>query len=155
MSSLKQHTETLLDYIITNESLLEVTPGIINYRISNHDAIFAVINTKNKPVQNKSKSVDKITFRCLKNFDVNDFRKNLKTEPEFYINHIPDITPDNYNNEFDKFRDIILNVVNKHAPLKTASRKQKRLQVALFIKTSNPIFCRQKEFVYNLTLLSH
>jgi len=27
--------------------------------------------------------------------------------------------------------------------------------VAIFIKTSNPILCRQKEFVYNLTLLSH
>jgi len=49
--------------------LLEETPGVINYRISDHDAIFAVINTKNKPEQNKSKYVDKITFRCLIKFD--------------------------------------------------------------------------------------
>jgi len=60
---------------------------------------------------------------------IDNFRKNLKTELELYINQIPDITPDNYNNEFNKFRDNILNEVNKHAPLKTASRKQKRLML--------------------------
>jgi len=37
-----QRSKTSLDYIITNESVLEVTPEVINCQISDYDVIFAI-----------------------------------------------------------------------------------------------------------------
>ena len=40
---------------------------------------------------------------------------------------MPEITPDNFNTEFDNCNDCILHTINTHAPIKTTRRKQKRL----------------------------
>ena len=53
--------------------------------------------------------------------------EDLKLDLENHFNQIPEITPDNFNEEFNISNEVILKVVNKHAPLKFASRKQKRL----------------------------
>ena len=48
---------------------------------------------------------------------------------------ISEITSGNFNNQFDKFNECILNVINKHAPVQKASRKQKRLLLKPWITT--------------------
>jgi len=49
------------------------------------------------------------------------------------------------------------NYYHKQLSILAKSRSPFHLSVleAIFIKTLDPILCRQKEFVYNLTLLSH
>jgi len=49
------------------------------------------------------------------------------------------------------------NYVDQQFSILTKGRSPFHLSVlkAIFIKTLNPILCRQKEFVYNLTLLPH
>ena len=66
-------------------------------------------------------------FRCFSNYETAKFVEDLKLELENYFNQIPAITPANFNEEFNTFNEVILKMVNKHAPLKFAYRKQKRL----------------------------
>ena len=74
-----------------------------------------------------SEIVEKQKFRCFSNYEPAKFVEDLRLELENHFNQIPEITPANFNEEFNVFSEIILKVVNKHAPLKLASRKQKRL----------------------------
>ena len=66
-------------------------------------------------------------FRCFSNYETAKFVEDLKLELENHFNQIPEITPANFNEEFNTFNEVILKMVNKHAPLKFANRKQKRL----------------------------
>ena len=79
------------------------------------------------PKRKYSKTVEKQKFRCFSNYDTAKVVEDLELELENHFNQIPEITPANFNKEVNIFNKVILKVVNKHAPLKFASRKQKRL----------------------------
>ena len=55
------------------------------------------------------------------------------------------ITLDSFNTDFDNFNDCILHTINTHAPIKTTSRKQKRLSMKPWI--TKGIF----KFIFNST----
>ena len=56
----------------------------------------------------------------------------MKLELENHFNYIPEITLAKFNKEMNRFNEVILKVLNNHAPLKLASRKQKRLSQKYF-----------------------
>ena len=71
--------------------------------------------------------MEKQKFRCFSNYETGKCVEDLKLELENHFNQIPEITPANFNEKFNIFNEVILKVVNKHAPVKFARRKQKRL----------------------------
>ena len=143
-------SKTLLDHIITNESELQITPGVFNYQISDHSLTFVVLKNTQCSSQTRkySEIVGKQKFRCFSNYETAKFVEDLRLELENHFNQIPEITPANFNEEFNVFNEVILKVVNKHAPLKFAGRKQKRLLQKPWI--TNDIFdaIRQKQKMY-------
>ena len=61
------HSKTLLDHILTNEQTLEVTPGVIDFEISDHCLTFAML-------KNPHNIMPKILFKETKTYQVRYFR---------------------------------------------------------------------------------
>ena len=140
----------MLDHIITNESELQITPGVFNYQISDHLLTFALLkNTQCSSQKRKSSETEeKQKFRCFNNYKTAKFVEDLKLELENHFYQIPEITQANFIEEFNIFNEVILKVVNKHAPLKFASRKQKRLLQKPWITKNVFDAIRRKQKMY-------
>ena len=65
------------------------------------------------------------TVRNMKNFCINDFLFDLYKQLSQSIHHNENST---INSQFETFVDIFQTVVNNHAPLCNASRKQRRMR---------------------------
>ena len=96
-------SKTLLDHIITNESELQITLEVFNYQISDHSLIFVMLkNTQcSSQKRNNSETVEKQKFRCFSDYETAKFVEELKLKLENHFNQIPEITPANFNEEFD------------------------------------------------------
>ena len=144
-------TETLLDHILTNEKDFEVIPGVIDYHISDHSLTFAILKTnqsrneRNKPTGGNNS----LQTRNFKNFEAAKFCDDLNAKLESHMNLSPEINPVNFNLEFDKFNQCILNVINRHAPFSTVSRKHKRLLQKPWITKGIFTSIRHKQKLYN------
>ena len=72
LANLTQQSQTLIDHIFTNESILEVSPGVIDCIISDHAIIFVGIAKKLTTPQNlrKTANSNKCKFSSLTKFDI-------------------------------------------------------------------------------------
>ena len=71
------------------------------------------------------------------------------------MNYLPVITPKNCMSEFEKFDNVILQIINKHAPITTVSRKQKRLMSKLRITKELFVSIRHKQSLYKTRFKSN
>ena len=114
------HSKTLLDRIYVNDTKQSYTSGVLLCDLSNHMATFVSIFTKKSRVKSK----EQFLIRDMKNFSLEKFLRALEN----------DLTAANLNSiksaedVFDKFEELLLIVVNKFAPLKKASRKEKKVK---------------------------
>ena len=69
----------------------------------------------------------------MKQFCTDDYREDLFSLLTNSVSTLPKITANNFNSIFDSFSKIIADAINKHAPLKKVSRKQKRLNLKPWI----------------------
>jgi len=91
-----------------------------------HTNQFYVKSTTQLLWQNRLKKKKKFQFLSEKKskLDANDFNRDLNECLHYYFVHLPEITSD--NKVFDEFINLILQTIDKHAPLKNFSRKQKQ-----------------------------
>ena len=132
------HSKTLLDHIYVNDPKHSYTSGVLLCDLSDHMATFVSISTKKSRVKSK----DQFLIRDMKNFNLEKFLR----APE------NDLTAGNSiesaQDAFDKFEEVLHIVVNKFAPLKKASRKEKKLsqkprlssELLNLIKQKNKLF---------------
>ena len=115
---------SLIDHIYTNNVNYDIQSYILLHDISDHLPICAII----KDI--KARKVSRANFtRNTTNFVAENFLLDL--ESKIYDMNINTRKPHNsldVNALFDKFWDTFSSTLNKHAPLKKASRKQKKLQ---------------------------
>ena len=64
------------------------------------------------------------------------------------MNHLPVLIPDTYMSEFEAFNNVILQIINKHAPITTVSRKQKHLMSKPRITKRLFVSIRHKQSLY-------
>ena len=118
------HSKTSLDHILPNEQVLEVTPGVIDFLIFDHCLTFAMLrNSRITMPKRPFKETKTFQVRCFRSFESYKFCEDLKKTLELPITCVCDINSDNFNDQFNKFNECILNVINKHAPMRKASRK--------------------------------
>ena len=55
------------------------------------------------------------------------FEKILKNNLDFFFFNLPLLTKDNFNENFEKFNNIVSSTTDKHAPLTRPSRRQLKL----------------------------
>ena len=134
------HSKTVLDHIYVNDPKHSYTSGVLLCDLSDHMATFVSISTKKSRVKSKVQFL----IRDMKNFNLEKFLRALEN----------DLTAANLNSiesaqvAFDKFEEVLHIVVNKFAPLKKASRKEKKLsqkpwvsrELLNLIKQKNKLF---------------
>ena len=108
--------ESLIDNIFINFSDLHCLSGNLFEKISDHLPNFMII--ENLFVLKKQKN--KVRIRDMKNFNESNFTNELKTlKLDEVLKTIPDL-----NMKYEYFHDKILCLINKHAPMRDATKKE-------------------------------
>ena len=138
------HSKTLLDHIYVNDPKHSYTSGVLLCDLSDHMATLVSISAKKFCV----KSTDQFLIRDMKNFNLENILRALGN----------DLTTANLNSiesaqdAFDKFEEVLHIVVNKFAPLKKASRKEKKLSQKPWMSREQLNLIKQKKkFLNNFT----
>ena len=131
----------LLTNIYTNSKKKSLKSRVLsNIDISDHYSIFAII-----PIKNKSKKLENSKIRNMKNFDKEEFLITLENKlNNLFVNNTLSV-----NELFDKFLALFADVVNDFAPIRKATRKEKKLKQKPWI-TKNLLKCiLTKNKMYN------
>ena len=121
-------SKTIIDHVLTNDTDSILTPGVSTYSISDHYPIFCTISN---PTFKTTKKNMTYSFRNIALVNGGKFRSNLYSVllPLYdkLIHSYSNITANSFNEHFNQMMNAILAVINQHAPLQNATRKQKRL----------------------------
>ena len=114
------HSKTLIDHIYFNDVSNPRISGVIISDLSDHFGTFIATSSK-KIITKTSKNA---YIRDMRNFDLEVFLNELSAN----LNEVNPINNETVNKQFDNLYDIFSKTVCKHAPLRKASRNEKRLQ---------------------------
>ena len=92
--------------------------------VTNHYPILCKID---KRKSNFSKNHSDVYFRNKLKFIPEIFCEDLKNNLNFFFFNLPLLTKDNFNENFEKFTNIVSSTIDKHAPLTKLSRRQLKL----------------------------
>ena len=118
------NSATIIDHILTNDCEHFIIPGIVETNeISDHYPKLRQVNL----TQTRKKEDSTVTFyRDKSKFDCNQFNAELNTSLNHFFIQLPLLTKKNFNKIFNRFNHLILQVIDKNAPLRKVSRKQKK-----------------------------
>ena len=138
------HSRTLIDHIYTNADLRSVTAGIATLDISDHLPIFCNILTRIERHQ------ESIFYRDYSHF-----------ENTLFLRDINDINWDNLisnssdlHNATKIVTETIQEIVDKHAPIRRASQRKRKLALKPWITTGLLKSIKQKQKMYRSHYLS-
>lgn len=139
------NSATCIDHFYTNDDITDnnIKTGILISDITDHFPLLLTINSnapKPRPEVYK--------FRCCKNFDLELFLENINFSMEPVAMKINNMT--SIEDDFKLFESTIMNTINKHAPLRKATRKEKKMHkkpwmtkaIYKSITTKNKLFKR-------------
>lgn len=103
-------SSTLLDPIFVSNKNLVMKSGIVNADlISDHHLVYCEYNSLIPKFKPKI-----IKFRDYRNFDINQFNRDLVQQPWFHI-----IRENNIDTKLDIFASLLVGLFNIHAPIRT------------------------------------
>jgi hypothetical protein len=114
-----QTTSTCIDLVLTSNPKQHLITEPFKINLSDHYMVFTVIDTKCKQKMHNHKYA---TFRAYKNFDVNAFIKEVQNSFENI-----DFSNDNMYKSWDKWKNMFLNLCDKHAPIRKMRVRKKHL----------------------------
>ena len=121
-------SQTIIDHILTNDNKSVITPSVFLHKLADHYAICCSITNPNFKNTNNIRN----TYACrnYRSVDGSKFRTDLESSLLPLINDITNssVTSSSLDFYFNSLITTISEVIEKHAPLHTASRKQKRIQ---------------------------
>ena len=107
-------TATIIDHVLTNENCLILTPFVIKYTLTDHYPIMISVSQK---TDNTCKNQYKFA-RSFSKFSDEEFIKDLQIKINKFWQKIPAITDKNIETIFEHFYTLIIQNIDKHAPLK-------------------------------------
>ena len=117
---ISDHSKTLIDHIYVNDDKHSYVSGAVLSDLSDHYGTFIVALVK-KQFQETPKYFN---FRDMSTFKIEVFLQDLEndlSEGKFNFN-------DNVNDQFGNFLSIFCKCVNNSAPIRKASRKEKKFR---------------------------
>ena len=109
------------DHILTNENRFRISPFVLNHVITDHYPVMVSVS------QNVIKYKTQPKFkRSLANFSVDNFNADLHESLENFSETVLSIDENNVISVFEQFYSLVQTTIDKHAPLKQLSRKQKK-----------------------------
>ena len=115
----------ILDHFLTNENCHPPTPAVVDYDLTDHYPVMAIVSNKLKISCDDDKSVFKRSFA---EFSTVNFNQELHDRLNDFLIRNVTINENNFDHLRNKFHSIITQTIGKHAPLKKLTRRQKRLQ---------------------------
>ena len=98
---------------------------IVKSDLTNNYPIFCVIS---KNSINNKKNIEKYREnRDKTKFCTESFCKDLQTDLDNYFSHRPTLSNENFNELFNSFVHIISHSIDTHAPLRSISRRMRKL----------------------------
>ena len=146
-------TQTIIDHVLTNDNESIMTPGVLLYKISDHYPIYCAINkNNNKPTS----AFNKYSFRNTKNIDCNNFRNDLETAlaPLLFNLMSTSVSQETLDEHFNELLSAISYAIDKHAPVQTATCKQKKLQKKTRLTKGLLISIKTKQSLYKSYFLN-
>ena len=114
-------SSSTLDHILTNENRLRISPFVLNHVITDHYPVMVTVS------QNVTKCKTQPKFkRSLANFSADNFNADLHESLENFSETVLSIDENNVISVFEQFYSLVQTTIDKHAPLKQLSRKQKK-----------------------------
>ena len=131
---------TVLDHIITNENKHQIFPAVVDYDITDHYPVMALVNNKlnHKNVQPKF-------ARSFAKFNSDIFNNDLQKRINRFMPKILTISENNVDDIFNEFYVLITSTIDTHAPLKKLLRKQRRLRSKPWITKGLLILIKKKQ----------
>ena len=108
-------TRTLIDHIFTNKPNIITNHGVLHVGISDHSLIYAT--HKHNTLKADPKIIES---RQFKNFDCDAFIEDIKETPFHFASLM-----DDPNEMWDVWKSLLLEVINKHAPMRKIKVKSK------------------------------
>ena len=135
-----KNSKSLLDHIYSNNLNNQLMPGIAISDISDHYPVFALIPCV-KHFKNNARQVWK---RDMKNFKAEHFIEDLNQT----LNASLSSFDSTIHNQFEQFINSFTSVINKHAPLKLATRKERKLKTKPWLSSSLLCSIKTKHKLY-------
>lgn len=132
---------TLIDHILTNSSKLRMTPSIIEYDISDHFPIACQL----RDIKIRHKNYHTLK-RDMRNFNQDDFHDLTSTTMTPF--HDITLTTDNFDSTFSSFVDDFKSCVDKCAPLRKLTRKERKLKSKPWMSRGILISIQTKQKMY-------
>ena len=117
-----------VDPVITNVLTEKTFPGVIRTDLSDHYPVFCI-----STLTLKQKGIDKTFYRDMKQLDVEKFQECLAKTFENFLQESFELTAESIDKKFKDFVDLFKKEKDKHAPLKIATRKQRKLMLKPWI----------------------
>ena len=117
-------SSSIIDHIITNDHKNIIFPGIIKSDLTDHYPIFCFIDDV---VTCSNKTNLKIFRRDFSNFNSSEFCDDLRDALSAFFHQNKELNDYNFNHRFRDFIKIVKSKIDKHAPLKKLTRKQRKL----------------------------
>ena len=132
-------SHTVIDHILTNDSVSTLTPGVVRYKLADHHPTFCVISNSNFKYPRKESF---FTFRKLASINQNNFCNDLFSSlsplhDRFTLACGNELLPNAFNDHFTQLISAISAVIDKYAPLQKASRRHTRIQRNLLVDQRN------------------
>ena len=140
-------SKTIIDHILNNDTHSILTPGVLTYFISDHYPIFCTISN---PTFKTTKKNMIYSFQNIALVNGDQFRSDLYS---VLIHTYSNITANSFNEHLNQLMNAILAVINLHAPLQNATRKQKRLFRKPWITKDLITFIKHKQRLYRTHFL--
>ena len=119
-----ENSVTIIDHIISNDTINELNPGIIQTDLTDHYPLFCVV--KRFHCKDKTKT-PKRYYRDKSSFCAEYFCEYLGNTLNEFFSAQPALNIEKFNKLFNQFAHIILSTIDTHAPLKSLTRKEKKL----------------------------
>ena len=149
-------SQTVIDHILTNDSVSTLIPGVTRYKLADHYPTFCIIFNFNFKYPRKESL---FTFRKLASVNQNNFCNGLfsSLSPLHDRSTLAcgnDLSPNAFNDHFTQVISAISAVIDKHAPLQKASRRQKRIQRNPWLSKGILTSIKQKQTLYRTHFLN-
>ena len=108
-------SSTLIDHILTNNAISQITPSILNSDVSDHFPTFVLIKNVDKK---KVSALENRYYRCQTNFNLNSFLSDLQKVLTSFFGNEDCVDHNNFDVLFDRFLRTIKNTIDLHAPLR-------------------------------------
>ena len=147
---LSRSSSSTIDHILTNDTSNVILPCIILHDLTDHFPIACIIeNRSSTKVKNKkANSLGKCIYRDFSYFDTDIFLNDLHISLLPLLNNQSCLSAVDVDYKFNIFIENFNKCVNKHVPLKTASRKKIRLMRKPWITKEIFTSIRHKQKMY-------